>query len=62
MLLLYFDAQRTSVALQFASPMTQKSLDLVKEWEKYWNVFNDKYVLMMGDSTLYVHLWNLIEV
>jgi len=31
MLLLYFDAERTFVALQFANPMTQKSLDLVKE-------------------------------
>jgi hypothetical protein len=62
MLLLYFDAQRTFVTLQFASPMTQKSFDLVKEWEKYWNVFNDIYVLMMGGSTLYVHFWNFIEV
>jgi hypothetical protein len=42
--------------------MTQKSLDLVKEWEKYWNMFNDKYVLMMGDSTLYVHIRNCMEL
>jgi hypothetical protein len=29
------------VALQFAYQMTQKSLNLVKEWGKYWKVFGD---------------------
>ncbi len=44
-LLLYL-YQRTIVALQFAHPMTQKSLNLVKELEEYWKC------LMMGGFTL----------
>jgi hypothetical protein len=44
-LLLYSsDAQRTFVTLQFVHPMTLKSLNLAKEWGKYWKVFDDKYV------------------
>jgi hypothetical protein len=39
-----FDIQKTFVALQFATPMTQKSFNLVKELGKYWKMFNDKQV------------------
>jgi len=38
------DAQRTFKVLQFAHSMTQKLLNLVKEWGKYCKMFNDKYV------------------
>jgi ABC-type Na+ efflux pump permease subunit len=37
-----FVAPRTFVALQFAHPMTQKSLYLAKELGKYWKVFSDE--------------------
>ncbi len=37
-------AESTFVTLQFAHPMTQKSLNLDKELEKYWKVFDDEYV------------------
>jgi hypothetical protein len=43
-----FDAQRTFAALQFARPMTQKLLNLVKEWGKHWKVVGDMY--MFGDG------------
>jgi hypothetical protein len=35
------DTERTFVALQFAHPMTQKSINLVKEREKYLKMFGD---------------------
>jgi hypothetical protein len=38
------DSQRTFVTLQFELSMTQKLLNLLKEWVKYWIVFDDKYV------------------
>jgi hypothetical protein len=41
------DSQRTFVTLQFAHPMTQKSLNLIKEREIYFKTFDDKY--MFGD-------------
>jgi hypothetical protein len=28
--------------------MTQKLLNLIKEWRKYWNMFNDKQVFDDG--------------
>ncbi len=33
--------QRTFVTLLFACPMTQKLLNLVKEWGNYWKMFGD---------------------
>jgi hypothetical protein len=53
------DAQRTFVALQFEGPMTQKSLNSVNEWEKYWKLFDDKYLF------IYLHIypsWGLTSV
>jgi hypothetical protein len=47
-LLLYL-YQRKFVALQFAHPMTQKS---VKELEKYWKCLTMSMCLMMGGFTL----------
>jgi hypothetical protein len=44
------DAERTFIALQFGGAMTQKLLNLVKEWQKYWKMFDDKY--MFSDATL----------
>jgi hypothetical protein len=46
------DDQRTFVALQFAHPMTQKSLNLVKELEEYWKCLMMSMCLMMGGFTL----------
>ncbi len=62
-LLLYFDAQRTFVAFQFAHPMTQKSLNLANESGKYWKVFDDKY--MFSDVQFYPNtkeMWKVSEV
>jgi hypothetical protein len=39
------DVERTFVALQFVHPTTQKLLNLVKKLEKYYKVFDDRYVL-----------------
>jgi hypothetical protein len=38
------DTQRTLVSLQVAHPMTQKSLNSIKVWLKYWEVFGNRYV------------------
>ncbi len=38
------------VALQFAHPMIQKLLNLVKEWEKYWKVLCIVTCSVMGNS------------
>jgi hypothetical protein len=46
-----FDAQRTFVALLFAHPMTQKSLNLANESGKFWKVFNDEF--MFSDVQFY---------
>jgi hypothetical protein len=45
------NAQRTFLALQFAHPMTQKSLNMTNEMGKYWKVFDDTY--MLGDGRFY---------
>ncbi len=45
------DAQRTSVALQFAHSMTQNLVNLAKELGKYWKVFYDRY--MFSDGRFY---------
>jgi hypothetical protein len=44
------DTEKTFVALQFASPMTQKPLNLVKEQGKYEKMFSDRSVF--GDEKL----------
>jgi hypothetical protein len=47
------DVQETFVGIQFASSIIQKSLNLVKEWEKYWKLLDDiNKCLMMSGSTL----------
>jgi hypothetical protein len=38
------DTQRTFVSLQVVHPMTQKSLNSIKVWLKYWEVFDNRYV------------------
>jgi hypothetical protein len=43
-----FNTQSIFVTVQFAGPMTQKLLNLVKEWGKYWTIFNDKYISSDG--------------
>ncbi len=48
-----FDIQRTFVALQFAHPMTQKSLNSVEVWLKYWKVFENRY--MFGGRGSYLN-------
>jgi hypothetical protein len=40
--------------------MTQKSLNLVNEWGKYWKVFDDRY--MFGDERLYPCKYILIQL
>jgi hypothetical protein len=47
------DAKRTFVALQFVCPITQNPLNLVKEWGKYWKVFDERYLFGDGWSTLH---------
>ncbi len=43
-----FEVERTFVGLQFVCPVTPKLLNLVKEWEKYWKVFDHRYVFSDG--------------
>jgi hypothetical protein len=47
------DTERTFVSLQFACPLTQNSFNLVKEWGKYWKVFDDRYLFGDDDCTLH---------
>ncbi len=47
-----FDNQRIFVTLQFAHPMTPKSLNLAKELGEYWKVLDDKYVF--NDKQFYL--------
>ncbi len=44
------DTEKTFVALQFASPMTQKSLNLVRNEENIRKMFSDRSVF--GDENV----------
>jgi hypothetical protein len=50
-MLFYFWCTKKFAALQFVHPITQNSLNLVKELKIYWKMFNDKY--MFDDGQLY---------
>jgi hypothetical protein len=57
-------APRTFVTLQFAGPMIQKLLNLVKEWGKYWTIFNDKYIFSDGwfyPTLLQFLMWQFLK-
>jgi hypothetical protein len=43
-----FDTEGTFVAFQLTCSITQKLLNLVNEWEKYFKMFDDKYMLDDG--------------
>ncbi len=42
------DTQKNICSLQFGCSIIKKQLNLVKEWGKYWKLFDDKY--MFGDG------------
>ncbi len=44
----YFWHLKNIFSPQCGCPMIQKQLNLVKEWRKYWKLFNDKH--MFGDG------------
>jgi hypothetical protein len=49
---LHLMLKRTFVALQFVCPITQNPLNLVKEWGKYWKVFDERY--LFGDGWIVI--------
>jgi hypothetical protein len=65
-------AESTFVTLQFAHPITQKSLNLDKELKKYWKMFDDKVFVwwcailpylsdyLQFKTTLYMYIHNKI--
>jgi len=53
------ETQRKFVTLQFAHPMTQKSLNLIKQWVKYWKMFRDNY--MFDDGRFYLSPYPLYK-
>jgi hypothetical protein len=66
-----FDISKTFATLEFVHPMTQKLLNWLKmrknwkmfnrsigwRWEKYWKMFDDKYMFTDGQFTLV--LWEM---
>jgi hypothetical protein len=51
--------KKSFVTLQFVRPMAQKSLNFIKEWGKYWKVFDNIYVF--DDKQFYIFFCNPIH-